>query len=180
MNALAKEQERRSKRLGKSFDAEDVQKLRKRLRKAQQEMSLNRIDPLKLAFNHLPNPGNAPLTEKGLHACRISAKHARYLAELDSESPTAKDFVAELKKAQDEIGHWHDVLKLTERAEKLFGGVRQSSLVSALQNIGRARFRRASSVLQTALRTVSELEQHIRPSAESRPQPARASMRVAA
>jgi CHAD domain-containing protein len=180
LNALAKEQERRSKRLGKSFDAEDVQKLRKRLRKAQQEMSLNRIDPLKLAFNHLPNPGNAPLTEKGLHACRISAKHARYLAELDSESPTAKNFVAELKKAQDEIGHWHDVLKLTERAEKLFGGVRQSSLVSALQNIGRARFRRASSVLQTALRTVSELEQHIRPSAESRPQPARVSMRVAA
>jgi len=53
-------------------------------------------------------------------------------------------------------------------------------LVSALQNISRARFRRASSALQSALRTVSELDQHIRPSAESRPQPAPASMRVAA
>jgi len=180
LNALAKEQERRSKKLGRSFDAEDVQKLRKRLRKAQREITLNGIDPLKLAFTHLPKPGNAPLIEKVLHACRISAKQARYIAELDSESPNAKKFVEELKKAQDEIGHWHDVLKLTERAEKSFGGVRQSSLVSALQNISRARFRRASSALQSALRTVSELDQHIRPSAESRPQPAPASMRVAA
>jgi CHAD domain-containing protein len=180
LDALAKDQERRSKRLAKTFDAEEVRKLRKRLRKAQQEMNLKGIDPLKLAFNHLPKPGNGLLTEKVLHACRISAKHARYLAELDAESPTAKRFVEELKKAQDEIGHWHDVLKLTERAEKLFGGVRQSSLVSALQNIGRAQFRRASGALQTALRTVSELEQRIRPSPESRPQPVPASMRVAA
>jgi CHAD domain-containing protein len=141
-------------------------------------MSLNGIDPLKVAFNLLPKPGNQPLTEKNLHACRISAKHARYLAELDAESPIAKQFIEELKKAQDEIGHWHDVLKLTERAEKLFGGVRQSSLVSALQNIGRARFRRATSALQTALRSVSELEQRYRPSSESRQPPA--SMRVAA
>jgi len=180
LDALAKDQERRSKRLANIFDGEEVRKLRKRLRKAQEETNLKGIDPLKLAFNHLPKPGNEPLTEKVLHGCRISAKHARYLAELDAESPTAKRFVEELKKAQDEIGHWHDGLKLTERAEKLFGSVRQSSLVSALQNISRARFRRASSALQTALRTVSELEQQHRPSPESRPQPALASMRVAA
>jgi CHAD domain-containing protein len=179
LDSLLQDQERRSKRLGKSFDNENVRKLRKRLRKAHQEMSLNGIDPLKLAFSLLPKPGNQPLTEKILHACRISAKHARYLAELDAESPIAKQFVEELKKAQDEIGHWHDVLKLTERAEKLFGGVRQSSLVSALQNIGRARFRRATSALQTALRSVSELERN-RPSTESRLQPQLASMRVAA
>jgi CHAD domain-containing protein len=178
LDSLLQDQERRSKRLGKSFDNENVRKLRKRLRKAHQEMNLNGIDPLKLAFNLLPKPGNQPLTEKILHACRISAKHARYLAELDAESAIGKQFVEELKKAQDEIGHWHDVLKLTERAEKLFGGVRQSSLVSALQNIGRARFRRATSALQTALRSVSELEQRYRPSSESRQSPA--SMRVAA
>lgn len=178
LDSLLQDQERRSKRLGKSFDNENVRKLRKRLRKAHQEMSLNGIDPLKLAFNLLPKPGNQLLTEKNLHACRISAKHARYLAELDAESPIAKQVVEELKKAQDEIGHWHDVLKLTERAEKLFGGVRQSSLVSALQNIGRARFRRATSALQTALRSVSELEQRYWPASESRQPPA--SMRVAA
>ena len=180
LDALTKDQEKRSKRLVKSFDSEDVRKLRKRLRKAQEEINLKGIDPLKLAFNHLPKPGSGPLTEKILHACRISAKQSRYLAELDAESPTAKRFVEELKKAQDEIGHWHDVLKLTERAEKLFGGLRQSSLVSALQNIGRARFRRASSALQTALRTVYELEQPNRRSPESTTQPALASMRVAA
>jgi CHAD domain-containing protein len=178
LDALQKDQERRSKRLAKSFAREELLKLRKWLRKTQAEVDFAGFDPLKLAFARLPKPGETPLTEKVLHACRISAKHARYLAELDSESPVAKRFVEELKRAQDEIGHWHDVLKLTERAEKLFGGLRQSSLVSALQNINRARFRRASSALQTALRAVSELQQNRPP--QPRLQPAPASMTVAA
>jgi CHAD domain-containing protein len=178
LDALQKDQESRSKRLAKSFSREELLKLRKRLRKTQAEVNVAGFDPLKLAFARLPKPREIPLTEKALHACRISAKHARYLAELDPESPVAKRFVEELKRAQDEIGHWHDVLKLTERAEKLFGGVRQSSLVSALQNINRARFRRAGSALQTALRAVSELQQN-RP-AQSRVQPAPTSMSAAA
>jgi len=179
-DALIKDQERRSKRLAKSFDGEELRKLRKRLRKAEAETNLTGVDPLKLAFARLPKPGQVTLTEKVLHACRISAKHARYLAELDAESPSAKRFVEELKKAQDDIGHWHDVLKLTERGEKLFGGVRQSSLVSALQNITRARFRRASSALQAALKAVTAIDAQYRRPSEVKPQPAPASMRAAA
>jgi len=178
LEALQKDQETQSKRLAKNFDHEELLKLRKRLRRTQAEVKFAGVDPLKLAFARLPRPGETPLTEKVLHACRISAKHARYLAELDAESPVAKRFVEELKRAQDEIGHWHDVLKLTERAEKLFGGVRQSALVSALQNINRARFRRAGSALQSALRAVSELQQNRPP--QYRPQPAAAGISAAA
>jgi len=94
-----------------------------------------------------------------LHASRIAAKRARYLAELAADSSEAKILIAELKRAQDEIGRWHDVLKLTERAERLFGGVRESSLVAALQNISRARFRRAGTALQVALKAISEPQQ---------------------
>jgi CHAD domain-containing protein len=179
-DALNKDQERQSKRLAKTFDSEQLRKLRKRLRKAEADINLTGVDPLRLAFARLPKPGQVTLTEKVLHACRISAKHARYLAELSPESPTAKRFVEELKKAQDDIGHWHDVLKLTERAEKLFGGVRQSSLVSALQNITRARFRRASNALQAALKAVTAIEPQYRQPSELKPQPAPASLWAAA
>jgi CHAD domain-containing protein len=179
-DALIKDQERQSKRLAKYVDNEQLRKLRKRLRKAEADTNLTGVDPLKLAFVRLPKPGQVTLTEKVLHACRISAKHARYLAELDPESPTAKRFVEELKKAQDDIGHWHDVLKLTERAEKLFGGVRQSSLVSALQNISRARFRRAGSALQAALKAVTAIDAQHRHSSELKHQPVPAIMQAAA
>jgi CHAD domain-containing protein len=159
LEALAEEQARRSKKLTKYFDGEKVKQLRKRLRRAQSELALDGIDPLKLAFNHLPKATQTPITEKTLHACRVAAKRARYLAELVSDSPEAKTFIAELKRAQDEIGRWHDVLKLTERAERLFGGVRDSALVSALQNVSHAKFRRAGHALHYALRAISGLQQ---------------------
>jgi CHAD domain-containing protein len=159
LGVLAEEQARRSRKLVKFFDREKADQLRKRLRKAQAEIKLDGVDPLRLAFNRLPKPGVMPPTEKVLHACRIAAKRARYLAELASDSPEAAAFIAELKHAQDEIGQWHDVLKLTERAEAMFGGVRDSAMVSALQNVTHARFRRAGSALQTALRNVAEMHQ---------------------
>jgi CHAD domain-containing protein len=163
LEALGEEQARRSKKLTKYFDSEKVKQLRKRLRRAQSEVALDGIDPLKLAFSRLPNPPQTPATEKTLHACRIAVKRARYLAELVSDSPEAKIFLTELKRAQDEIGRWHDVLKLTERAEKLFGGVRDSALVSALQNVSHAKFRRAGHALYSALRAISGLQKSTPP-----------------
>src|SRR5215469_4765965 len=130
---LEQEKLRRKRKLAASFDNDTVRKLRNRLRKAKAEIKLSKIDPLKLAFSRLPQPVSAPLSEKELHACRIATKQARYLAEL-SDTPAAKQFVEELKRAQDAVGEWHDVLKLAQRAEKLFGDVRDSSLVAALQN----------------------------------------------
>jgi CHAD domain-containing protein len=168
LEVLNEEQARRSRKLAKFFDKEKASQLRKRLRKAKSEISLDGVNPLKLAFNRLPKPGSMPVTEKLLHACRIAAKRARYLAELASDSPEAAAFITELKRAQDEIGQWHDVLKLTQRAEKMFGGVRDSALVSALQNVTHARFRRAASALQTALKNVAEIQQKY-----SSPSPAR-------
>ena len=159
LEVLGEDQARRSKKLTRSLDPDRVKKLRKRLRRAESEIVVDGIDPLKRAFDHLPKLSPAPPTEKMLHASRIAAKRARYLAELAADSSEAKTFIAELKRAQDEIGRWHDVLKLTERAERLFGGVRESSLVAALQNISRARFRRAGAALQVALKAISELQQ---------------------
>jgi CHAD domain-containing protein len=155
LELLAEEHGRRSKKLVKSFDPETVQELRKRVRRAQSEIKLTGIDPLKLAISRLPKLGPGPLTEKTLHACRIAAKHVRYLAELATDAAKAKAFVEQLKHAQDEVGEWHDVLKLQQRATQLFGTVHDSALVAALQNISRARFRRAINAMTTVLASVS-------------------------
>jgi CHAD domain-containing protein len=167
LDMLVEEQARRSKKLTKKFDVEKVKRLRKRLRKTEAAVTVDGIDPLKLALSRLPKPSATPATQKMLHAARIAAKRARYLAELAADSPDAKIFVAELKKAQDEIGHWHDVLKLSERAERLFGGVHDSPLVAALANISRARFRRAANGLHEALKTISDSQ----PKAPEPPKP---------
>ena len=158
LELLTEEHRRRSKKLAKSFDTDTVQTLRKRLRRAQSEIKLDGIEPLKLALKRLPKPGQTPMTEKVLHGCRIAAKHARYLAELAANSADAKALVEELKRAQDEVGEWHDVLKLEQRAEQLFGTVHDSALVAALENISRARFRRAVNAMTTAIASVSEMQ----------------------
>ena len=165
LELLAEEHGRRTRKLAKSFDVETVRELRKRLRRAKPEIKLDGINPLKLAVSRLPKPGAGPMTEKMLHACRIAAKQSRYLAELSAESAEAKAFVEELKRAQDEVGEWHDVLKLQEKAGKLFGTVHDSALVAALQNISRAKFRRAVNAMTTAVAELSK-----RPSTDSRPE----------
>jgi CHAD domain-containing protein len=156
LELLDEEHSRRSKKLAKSFDTDTVRELRKRLRRAQSEIKLDGIEPLKLALNLLPRLGHAPMTEKALHACRIAAKQARYLAELATDSANAKTFVEKLKHAQDEVGEWHDVMKLQQRGERLFGTVHDSALVAALQNISRARFRRAANAMAATIADLSE------------------------
>jgi CHAD domain-containing protein len=173
--ALVEEQGQRSRRLAKSFTAGRVRELRKRLRRVQSEITLDGIDPLRSAFGHLPPPAPNSPTEKTLHAYRIRAKHARYLAELAADSEEARSFVAELKRAQDEIGRWHDILKLSERARELFGDVHDSALVSLVENMRRASFRRALKAMLTATEAVSRLrDRRARARTRAAPQIARA------
>lgn len=154
---LREEHELRVRKIGQSFDPGRLKKLHKRLRRARAEAKFTGMDPLQLAFKRLPRPEGTALDEQQLHAARIAAKRARYLAELAGDNGEAKQFIEQLKKAQDEIGRWHDVLKLEQRAEKLFGGVHDSALVSALVNISGARFRRATHALLAALSAIEDL-----------------------
>jgi hypothetical protein len=62
---------------------------------------------------------------------------------LADDDPEAKRVVDQLKHMQDVIGDWHDWLKLTQKAEKLFGGVRESALVAMLRNVTQAKFRQS-------------------------------------
>jgi CHAD domain-containing protein len=167
---LREEHELRVGKIGHSFDSGSLKKLGKRLRRAKAEVKFTGVDPLELALKRLPKPQGAALNEQQLHAWRVAAKRARYLAELAGDSSEAKEFIAQLKRVQDEIGQWHDVLKLEQRAEKRFGGVHNSALVSALQNIRGARFRRATNALFAALSAIEDLRQKTPPAKPSKSQ----------
>ncbi len=145
MNALVDERTRREKKLAKAFDLETAQEIRKRLKRSVHDMSIPKdAEPLASTLNKLARlgHGNGPLSEKTLHQYRIIGKRARYVAELGND-PQAKQIVEQLKRVQDVIGDWHDWLKLTEKAERLLGDVRQSALVAMLRNVTQAKFRQS-------------------------------------
>ncbi|MGH9529459.1 MAG: hypothetical protein ACRD2S_06010, partial [Terriglobales bacterium] len=73
-----------------------------------------------------------------------------------------------LKKMQDIVGDWHDWLTLTERAEKLFGGVKESALVAAMRNLTRAKFRESVDAVMRTRSMVSEIKVGLRVVDESR------------
>jgi CHAD domain-containing protein len=171
LDSLNSERSRRLRKLPNNFDADTVGKLRKRLRRVRSTIRLDGIDLLKRALERLPKADTVQLSEKSLHSFRIAAKSSRYIAELD-DSAQANSFVEELKKAQDAIGEWHDVLKLKEQAESRFGRVHDSTLVAALNNITHARFRRASNAAFEALANLSKLVAVPRSKPAGRAQPA--------
>jgi CHAD domain-containing protein len=144
IETLVGERHEREKKLEQAFDRETATEIRKRLKRAAGEMNLPKnANPLALTLHRLAelDRDHAPLSEKALHEYRIVGKRARYISELVEGDPEAKRIVAQLKHMQDVIGDWHDWLKLTEKAEQLLGGIRQSALVAMLRNVTRAKFR---------------------------------------
>ncbi len=146
VDALVDERGKREQKLIKAFDRQTATEVRKRLKRAEGEIEIPKdIEPLTVTLNKLAKLGreHVTLSERTLHQYRIIGKRARYIAELADHDPEAKRIVHELKHMQDVIGDWHDWLKLTQRAEALFGGVRDSSLVAMLRNVTQAKFRQS-------------------------------------
>jgi CHAD domain-containing protein len=146
MNALVEERAQREKKLARAFDRETADEIRRRLKRAATRMAIPAdTEPLTLTLAKLAQLGRdyVPLTEKTLHQYRIIGKRARYIAELSDHEPEARRVVERLKHMQDVIGDWHDWLKLTQKAEKLLGGVSDSVLVALLRNVTQAKFRQS-------------------------------------
>src|ERR1700690_1891935 len=145
-DALVEERASHEQKLVKAFDRPTANEVRKRLKRAASEIDIPKnTEPLTLTLSKLANLGrdHATLTEKTLHQDRIIGKRARYIAELADHDSEAKRIVDQLKHMQDVIGDWHDWLKLTQKAEALFGGVRDSALVAMLRNVTQAKFRQS-------------------------------------
>lgn len=127
-----------------------VDDLRKRLRKTAKDADFTKgCDALAVARRELGaiTLRSGAVDEDLLHRARIVVKRARYAAEFAPASMESRQFIAQLKKLQDTLGHWHDWLTLTQTAVDRFGDVGQSSLVAALHNVTRGKFRAAVAAL---------------------------------
>jgi CHAD domain-containing protein len=180
IDALTSERQKREKKLAKAFSRDAAAQLRKRLKRAARDMHFPRsADPVALTLRRLSELArdHQPLTEKTLHQYRIIGKRARYIAELACDDPGAKKLVEQLKRVQDVIGDWHDWLKLTQKAEKLIGGVRDSALVAMLRNVTQAKFRQS---LDAVAEIRAQLGRSARPPKGLHPAQANASSAAAA
>ena len=158
------------KKLCKILTKDNLREIRKRLKRAAKEVKLEASrDSLAVAREMLAKVAHpaGPLTEAILHQYRIVVKRARYAAEFAPKSAESTRFIAELKRLQDAIGHWHDWLTLTHTATARLGEVNQSSLVAALYNVTGGKFRQAVAVLaasptQIGKKAVSITAEHSR------------------
>ena len=184
VDALVQERTKREQKLAKAFDSQTAAKVRKRLKRAIGDIDLPKnTDPLTLTLSKLAklSSDHMPLTEKTLHQYRVIGKRARYIAELADEDSEAKRIVDQLKHMQDVIGDWHDWLKLTQRAEKLFGGVRDSALVAMLRNVTQAKFRQSvDAVAETRASLFSKKSQAVDAAAAPARKPSTESASVSA
>ena len=150
MRTLAEERGKREKKLVKTLDKKTVSEVRKRLKRTASSLEIPKnIDPLAIALRKVTELelDQSAVSEETLHRFRIAGKRARYIAEMAGKSAEAAPLVEQLNHMQDSIGDWHDWAQLAQRAEKLFGGVQDSALVSALRNVARAKFRQAVNTL---------------------------------
>jgi CHAD domain-containing protein len=170
MNSLIELRAQDEKKLRKVLTKDAVREVRKRLLRTAKDLNVKASrDPLAVAKKMLAPMAHpdGPLTEDLLHQYRILGKRARYAAEFAPRSPEADQFIAELKRAQDAVGNWHDWFTLMQTAAKRLGDVRESSLVAVLHNVTGAKFRNAVAALpKTAITEVAaapQASQHAAP-----------------
>src|SRR5579871_7068609 len=140
-------------KLRKLLKKSDVREIRKRLKRALKTVAWESSrDPLSVARQMIGSVAisGGPASEDQLHQCRIEVKQARYAAEFAPKSAEATQFINQLKRLQDALGHWHDWLTLTHTAVQQIGDVHQSSLVAALNNVTRGKFRHAVAAVSSS------------------------------
>lgn len=90
-----------------------------------------------------------PLNEDTLHSFRMACKRVRYLAEMSGENASAEQIVSQLKRIQDAIGEWHDLVSLVETAEGVIS-IPHSPLLTILRTRARSEFIQALRITAEA------------------------------
>lgn len=152
---LKRHRQKREKKLTETLEKQLDDGLLKRLKQSSASSSSNAVES-SIAVTEIAQEliakGTPTPAEPALHGFRIACKHLRYSAELAPESRERDVLLAELKKVQDAIGAWHDVITLRAEAEQLVGTA--SPLVSRLRTLGQARLQEAFRVIPKSIRAV--------------------------
>lgn len=151
LRTLIESRSKREKKLGDAIDRATVRELRRRLKRAEASLvrRLPEVDPLSHALRMFArvSGAQATLNEAVLHKYRLAGKRIRYIAELSSDREQAEPIITQLRNMQDAVGDWHDWLTLAGTVKKLAGNVPHSGLLSAVNNITRAKLRDAIQVV---------------------------------
>ncbi|HVN19871.1 MAG TPA: CHAD domain-containing protein [Dongiaceae bacterium] len=152
IQALLELRAQHEKKLRKLLKKDDIREIRKRMKRAAGSLQFDSgPDPLAVARQMLSTVDLSNVAdEKTLHHYRIMVKRARYAAEFAQKSADSAKFLADLKKLQDALGNWHDWLTLTHTAVERLGTVNESSLVAALYNVTRGKFRVAVAAVSAS------------------------------
>ena len=167
MAQLGQERQKREKKLLSVVAQEFDGTMRKRVRKAEDQLSSASgqatPDYTMLALDKFAVIAEeyAVLDENNLHPFRIALKRVRYLAELGN-GPNAETVVAECKRVQDAVGDWHDMVMLADRAERLFSKKR-SPLISVLRTTQNTKFTNALRTSADAGKKLLQLRTALRP-----------------
>ncbi len=151
MHRLIELRHKHERRLEKLLTRREVAQISKRIRQAAKASHGATIqDPLKVSrqlLSHETVPTASAINDEYLHRFRLKVKRARYAAEFAPKSPESQQAIAQLKHLQDVLGQWHDWFTLTQSAARKLGDITRSSLVAALHNVTRGKFREAVSVV---------------------------------
>lgn len=133
-------------KLRKLLKHSDISDIDRRLKKATKRIDLGRArDPLGVAKEILESVKHpaAEASDEVLHRYRTAVKSARYAAEFASKSAESVRLVSKLQHLQDALGNWHDWQMVTQAAEENLGEAAHSSLLAALRNLTRGKYRQA-------------------------------------
>jgi CHAD domain-containing protein len=152
MHRLIEVRVQHERKLAKSLTKRRILEVRKRIKRSSKGLEITSgREPLFVAKEIL---SKITLTEtfndELLHRYRLAVKQARYAAEFAPKSVDSAQFIAGLKQLQDALGNWHDWMTLTHTATEHLGEVSQSSLVAALHNVTRIKFRHAVAAVSAA------------------------------
>jgi CHAD domain-containing protein len=145
---LAEQRLLREAKLRKSLDKATAREIRRRLKRAAATLAVpvasEVLASLQKRMARLTG-GRPGINEKKLHQYRLEAKKIRYLVELAGEVPLSPGLAEQLRRTQNLVGDWHDWASITNKAQGMFGGVQDSAMVAALNNLTRAKYREAVS-----------------------------------
>jgi CHAD domain-containing protein len=163
MHELIELRAKHERKLRSVLTKQNIREIEKRLKRASKDVKLNsKCDPAMIAREMLTRAvrvatplsaaplRSAPMSQRGLHQCRIMIKRARYAAEFAPKTAEAVQLVSQLKRLQDAIGNWHDWQTLTNSAAGRLGDIRQSSLVAELHNVTGGKLRSAVAALSAS------------------------------
>jgi CHAD domain-containing protein len=90
-----------------------------------------------------------PLHAGNLHEFRKASKHVRYVAELGSDGVRKEQVLEQLKRIQDSVGEWHDVIVLLDTSRAALKNPKKSAFLRELRDV-------RDKKLQAALKTAEE------------------------